>query len=283
MKGLAVVALLLASAANAQQTVVFSTGNVDGRMGMASRPGGASGTAREAADDFVLLQATSLTSATFTGLLPSGSNALDITQVSVEIYRVFPLDSNDPPSGQVPTRANSPSDVAFESRTSGSDLTFSTTSLGNLSVANTVIDGIHPSPGQQTGGEGPENGAEFLFNVNFLTPLTLADGHYFFVPQVALSSGTFLWLSATRPIVAPGTPFAPDLQAWIRSSELEPDWLRVGTDIVGNGQTFNAAFTLSTTVTTSPEPSALVLLGSGLLLIGAVARRSRASSDRRVA
>ena len=30
---------------------------------------------------------------------------------------------------------------------------------------------------------------------------------------------------------------------WVRDADLEPDWLRVGTDIVG-GTTFNASFSL---------------------------------------
>jgi hypothetical protein len=74
------------------------------------------------------------------------------------------------------------------------------------------------------------------------------------VPQVQLSgtSPQFYWLSAPRPIVAPGTPFptgTTDLQAWIRNSALDPDWLRVGTDIVGGSTppTFNATFTLDNT------------------------------------
>src|SRR4029077_3378803 len=54
--------------------------------------------------------------------------------------------------------------------------------------------------------------------------------HYFFVPQVELDNGDFVWLSSVRPIVAPGTPFAPDLQAWTRDEFLDPDWLRIGTD-----------------------------------------------------
>src|SRR5262249_26329118 len=67
-----------------------------------------------------------------------------------------------------------------------------------------------------------------------------------FVPQVLLADANdhFLWLSAPRPIVAPGTPFMPDLQSWIRNAALDPDWLRVGTDIVGTG-TFDAAFSLA--------------------------------------
>jgi hypothetical protein len=284
MKALALVALLLASAANAQQTVFFSTGNPDGRVGMASRPSGLHTTEREAADDFLLTQATSITNATFVGLLPSGSNALDISQVSVEIYRIFPLDSNDPPSGNVPTRVNSPSDVAFDSRTSGSGLTFSAALLNpSFTVLNSVVDGINPKPNNLTLGEGPVSGAEFGFTVNFLMPFVLPADHYFFVPQVALSNGTFLWLSAARPIGVPGTPFVGDLQTWIRSSDLQPDWLRVGTDIIDGGQTFNGTFSLSTTAIATPEPSAFVLLGTGLLLIGVFARRSRAGAEHPIA
>ena len=49
-----------------------------------------------------------------------------------------------------------------------------------------------------------------------------------------MTGGDFLYLSAPRPIVAPGTPFrrVADLQAWIRNSSLAPDWLRIGTDII---------------------------------------------------
>ena len=51
---------------------------------------------------------------------------------------------------------------------------------------------------------------------------------------------------APKPIVAPGTPFTPDLQSWIRNEHLQPDWLRIGTDIVGGSPapTFNASFSL---------------------------------------
>lgn len=275
MKGLALVALLCAATAHAQQTVFFSTGSPDGRVGMASRPGSASASAREAADDFLLATPTSITGASFFGLLPNGSSAADISQVTIGMYRVFPLDSNDPPSGHVPTRANSPSDVAFDIRTSGSGLTFSATALGTFSVLNSVVNGIYPSPNFHTGGEGPVTGMEFSFSVDFLTPFVLPADHYFFVPQVALSNGTFLWLSAPHPIGPTGTPFTPDLQTWMRSGELAPDWLRVGTDIIGPPATFNGAFSLSTVVT--PEPSVLLLFGSGLLVIGVAASRSRSS------
>src|SRR5215469_14555217 len=60
----------------------------------------------ESADDFVLANPTSITSATFTGLVPTG---FSVTDVVVEIYRVFPLDSNTSRTLNVPTRMNSPS------------------------------------------------------------------------------------------------------------------------------------------------------------------------------
>ena len=99
-----------------------------------------------------------------------------------------------------------------------------------------MLNGIHPSPGFHTGGDGPVTGEEVEFNVVFTSPFDLAAGHYFFVPQVELSTGDFFWLSAPRPIVPPGTSFPPastDLQSWIRDENLAPDWLRIGTDIVG--------------------------------------------------
>ncbi len=288
----AVVLGLLTATPAAATPFFFSTGNPDGKMATASRPSSGGKIEIESADDFVLTSRTALNSATFTGLL-TGTTPI-IGEVRVEIYRVFPADSNvartsGPPTfstSQVPTRVNSPADVEVADRdTASSNLTFLTTILGaSFTAANSVLNGINPTPNQRTLGEGPVTGQEVQFNVIFTTPFDLPADHYFFVPQVQVTGGEFFWLSAPRPIVAPGTPFPPgftDLQEWIRNENLAPDWLRVGTDIVGGTTppTFNAAFSL--TGNTIPEPASLVLLGVGFaaLLFSRRMRGTTSESD----
>jgi hypothetical protein len=177
-----------------------------------------------------------------------GAALTSISDVEIEIYHVFPGDSANPPSGNVLTRVNSPADVEIDSATRDSadgSLTFSATLVNpNFSVLNSVVNGINKHPNEKTDGEGAVTGAEVLITVQFNPPISLPADHYFFRPEVLLNSGDFLWLSAPRPIVAPGTPFLPDLQSWIRNDALAPDWLRIGTDITGQGP-FNAAFSLS--------------------------------------
>lgn len=260
---------------------LFSTGDPDGRMATASRPAGNGKIEIESADDFIVTApATVINSATFTGLLTGASPS--ISQVIIEIYRVFPNDSNvSRTSGaptfstnQVPTRVNSPADVAFDSRDSAvlNSLSFTTTQLSNsFTAANSVLNGINPKPSQNTGGEGAVTGQEVKFTVNFTNPFSLPAGHYFFVPQV-LTGDEFYWLSAPKPIISPGTPFSPDLQAWIRNANLDQDWLRVGTDIIGGAPppAFNTAFSL--TGEAVPLPASLPLLGSGLISLWGLRR-----------
>ena len=284
---LALTALCVGTAA--ADPFFFSTGNPDGKIATASRPS-TGGFEIETGDDFVLSSQTALHSATFVGLLTGGATTADIGEVRVEVYRVFPKDSDigrtsgSPTfsTAQVPTRVNSPSDVAFDDRDSPASLTFTATTLMSTFTANNSVQpgGIHPKPGQTTGGDGAITGEEVQFNVTFSTPFDLPADHYFFIPQVEVAGGEFLWLSAPRPIVAPGTPFPAgntDLQAWTRDASLDPDWLRVGTDIVGPpatggpAPTFNMTFSL--TGETVPEPSSYILLGSVLLALAAAGRK----------
>jgi hypothetical protein len=292
----AVIGLLSAVPAAADTPFFFSTGNPDGRIATASRPDTDTQFEIESADDFVLTHSTSITSATFTGLLPFGTTAADVSQVIVEMYRVFPKDSdvgrtNGAPlfsTPNVPTRVNSPSDVAFQERDAGSGLTFSMSVLNDdFSALNSVTPGgIHPLPGIFTGGNGAVRGEEVQFTVTLANPFLLPADQYFFVPQVQLDDGDFLWLSAPRPIVAPGTPFPPgftDLQSWTRDDSeddgIEPDWLRIGTDITHQGP-FNAAFSLNGALVPEPSTWAMMLLGfAGLGFAGyRQARKARPAS-----
>jgi hypothetical protein len=241
----------------------FSTGNPDGLLGALSQPASTGHLETETADDFILSETTSIAQATIIGLIPSGTPLADISNVEVEIYHVFPKDSVDPPSGNVPARTNSPADVEIDTATrdgSPGTLVFNASLLDeSFSVLNTVVDGINPKPGNMTNGEGAASGEEVQITITFNPAIVLPADHYFFRPEVQVAGGDFLYLSAPKPIVAPGTPFTGDLQAWIRNSDLKPDWLRIGTDIIGGTpvQTFNMAFALDgETVSQTATPTA---------------------------
>jgi len=276
------VAIALVTTAAAGPVTLFSTGSPDGKIATLSRPPGA-GLETETADDFVLGQRALVTNATFVGLLPTGFPLSSVTGIEIELYHVFPVDSTNPPDGRVLTRTNSPSDNQFAAFDSGlGSLSFSATILNpSFTAANSVVNGVHAIPGQFPGGEGAVTGEEVQFNITFTTPLLVdATDHDFFRPEVGLSSGNFLWLSAPKPIVSPGTAFqfpggpTTDLQTWIRNDgagALAPDWERVGTDVTHQGP-FNATFSLSGTVV--PEPSSAVLLGVGLVALVVWRRRA---------
>src|SRR5215472_4549115 len=221
----------------------FSTGAPDGLIGTLSRPASAGLVQTETADDFILEECVLINQATFTGLLPMGASLASINRVEIEIYHVFPVDSDTNRTPAVVTRQNSPSDVEIDDATRDSldgSLTANAMVVNPVfSVMNSVVNRIFMSPNQFTGGEGPVTGVEVSITVTFDPPILLPDDHYFFRPEVGLSSGNFLWLSA------PGPPlFTDDRQSWIRNDNLAPDWSRIGTDITHQGP-FNASFSLS--------------------------------------
>ncbi len=182
----------------------FTTGNADGRLGALSQSESSGKFATETADDFFLTETTVISGATITGLMTAPS--ANISNVEIEMYHVFSLDSNVARTSGAPTfstpevvtRVNSPADVEIDAATrDGSEgtLKFAGSSLNaSFAVQNTVVDGINPTP-SKTGGEGPARGQEVQITITF-----------------------------TKPILLP---------AWIRNSDLAPDWLRIGTDIIG--------------------------------------------------
>src|SRR5207302_8631897 len=89
---LVVVAALAIPAA--AYSLLFSTGNVTNAMAVATRPSSAGKFEIEAGDDFVFTSQTQINSAIFTGLLTGGAAVADINNIVVEIYRVFPNDSD---------------------------------------------------------------------------------------------------------------------------------------------------------------------------------------------
>src|SRR5262249_52443223 len=201
-----------------------------------------------------LQETTVITQATIFGLIPTGTPVENIRDVEVEVYHVFPRDSDvgrtsGPPTFStlaVPTRVNSPSDVeidtATRSRVTGTLTTSPEILDASFPVGSTVVNNISV----HAGSEGPAGGEEVKITITFTNPIVLPSGHYFFRPEVLLTSGDFLYLSGQRPLVPP--PFSPDLQAWIRNSNLAPDWLRIGTDVIDGAPTpptFNMAFSVT--------------------------------------
>jgi hypothetical protein len=234
--------LLIAQLATAE-TFSFTPGEPDGKVGALSRRASPGKIETETADDFVLQQTTIINKATIKGLLPADTDLTKINDVEVEIYHVFPLDSA-PFSGKVPSRTNSPSDVEIGTATrdgSSGTLKFSATvENASFTVDHTVVNNIRVNAG-----EPGLAGEEVELTVTFTSPIILPAGNYFFRPEVLVTDADFLYLSVPRPIVPPGNAFVGDRQAWIRDSNLSPDWLRIGADIIVDGDTFNMAFSLN--------------------------------------
>src|SRR5689334_17879435 len=160
----------------------FTNDASDGLMGAASRRASPAKLETETADDFTLDQTTVIRRATIVGLVPSGRTPQDIKEVEVEVYHVFPLDSAIPPSGKVPSRANSPSDVEIDTATRAGNsgtLTFSTNVLNaNFGVGNTVVNNLKVAT-TPPGGEGAAAGEEVEITITFTSPIVLPAGHYF--------------------------------------------------------------------------------------------------------
>jgi hypothetical protein len=241
----------------------FSTGAPDGKIATISEPPNAHNAhvEFESADDFVLNTETVIQHASFTGLLTGGAKLKDVSNVFLTIYRLFPNDSDLTRTPKVPTRVNSPADNEIANFDSAvGDLRFQSRLLNTHFTAQASVSSADKIS-VASGGNGAATGQEVEYDVTFNAKLDLPAGHYFFVPKIGLSDkapagADFLWLSAPKPIAAPGTPFSPDLQTWMRNDPgLAPDWLRIGTDIIG-GTAFNGSFSLAG-VTVPPKITTL--------------------------
>src|SRR5215813_12496011 len=113
--------------------VIYNNLTPNNMIAIATRPDTPGAFEIEAADDFLAGSPVRITSASFVGLIvPGTSGTPSISDVVAEIYRIFPLDSDTTRTPNVPTRTNSPSDVAFESRDSASsELTFTSSVLSS--------------------------------------------------------------------------------------------------------------------------------------------------------
>jgi hypothetical protein len=232
-------------------TFLFDTGSPTHQLGALSRRPSPGNAETETADDFPLQETTVITGAKIFGLIPLGTPLENIRDVEVEVYQIFSKDNSDvsrtsgPPNfstQNAPTRVNSPADVeidtATRARTEGT-LAISTTVLNpSFLVDDTVLNGISVGAGTA----GPFTGQEVEITITFTNPIVLPSGQYFFRPEVLLTSGDFRYLSGQRPNLG-ASGLSPDRQAWIRNTSLAPDWLRIGTDIIGGA--FNMAFSLT--------------------------------------
>ena len=120
-------------------TYFFSTGNPDGRLGALTRASSPGKLETQTADDFALDETTAISGAVITGIIiPGGTPLANVSRIEVEIYHIFSQDSDIFRTINVPSRANSPSDVEIGSATRDSfarTLGFSSTVLtGNFTV-----------------------------------------------------------------------------------------------------------------------------------------------------
>ena len=206
---------------------VFSTGTPDGLLGALSQPAG-SGTSRpRPPTTSSLSETTSIAQATITGLIPAGTPAGEhqqrrgrgLSRLSQGLGR-SPLGAGAR-AGQLARRRR---DRQRHARCERGNARVRGRSLvdASSSVLNTVVDGINPVPAERDPWRRSRRAARWSRSRSpsprrsFCRRITISSA-----PRSQVTGGDFLFLSAPKPIVAPGTPFMGDLQAWIRNSDLD--------------------------------------------------------------
>jgi hypothetical protein len=248
----------------------------------------------EAIDDFVINPAVFPHGFTINQVLGqillTDPNAT-ISNLSIEFYRTFPVDSD---LGRTPgnTRTNGPSDDGNEfAEFSTDDGTLSFTPIvqnGNFVLDSTIEPGASGTGVLETN---PTTGSLLLLDMTLGSPLTLAATnpfpsdfatHYWLELTAEVSSGEFYWVQGTLPRSVPGTPpvAGEDRQTWFTTNPgLTPDFRRVSDIINGMDNTTAPAFNASMEIRGEPvvpEPATLTLVATGgLFAIGKRRRRRR--------
>src|SRR5262245_48331912 len=203
-----------------------------------------------------------------------------ITNLAIEFYRTFPVDS-DPNRTPAVTRTNGPSDDGnefAEFATDDSSLSFSqSVQNGNFTLQTTIEAGPTGTGILETT---PTTGSLRLLTMNLASPLTLAPTnpfpndfatHYWLELTAEVSSGEFYWVQGVFPRTIPGVlpVLGEDRQTWFTTNPgLSPDFRRVS-DIINQADgTTSPVFNSSMEIhgNAVPEPSTLILLLSGGLL-----------------
>jgi PEP-CTERM motif len=245
----------------------------------------------EAIDDFVINPAAfpnGFNIASVLGqVLLTDPNAT-ITNLAIEFYRTFPADS-DPNRTPTVTRTNGPSDDGnefAEFTTGDGNLSFTQTEQSPSFVLQTTIE--PGADGRGTLETDPTTGRLLLLNMTLASPLKLAPTdpfpndfatHYWLELTAEVSSGEFYWVQGTFPRTVPGTPpvAAEDRQTWFTTVPgLSPDFRRTSDIINGADGTASPVFNASMEIVGTPaipEPTSLLLLGTGVL--GLVSRLRR--------
>lgn len=202
-----------------------------------------------------------------------------INNVRVELYSSFPVDSDANRTTDI-VRLNGPADDAFAQFDSGDgSLSYNVTDKGKFTVTSTITPGSKTSLGAvKEGLTGNLRQIDITLNSPVLlnaaaTPADQAN-HYFLAATVETSQGDYYWLAGEQPPTTVG-----DRQAWLRTEEFAPDWIRVSDIINAQPGTLTPAFNASFEVSGKPVPEPSTALGT--LALGGIALRLNKFRKRR--
>lgn len=265
----AIIGLETLQSASANAATLWSTLSPNSAQAFTSQPNAAIGS--ETADDFFFLNSLApqfeVEGIKVDGLF-SDPDA-EITNVRVELYRSFPVDSDATRTTDI-VRLNGPADDAFAAFDSAEgSLSYSVKDKGSFTVDSTITPGSLTNLGAVGSGlTGNLRQIDITLTDSILldaaaTPLDQAN-HYFLAATVETSQGDYYWLAGEQPPTTVG-----DRQAWLRTEPFVPDWIRVSDIINDEPGTLAPAFNASFEVSGKPVPEPSTALGT--LALGSIA------------